>query len=225
MTHLPGIAAQNHRSGRRNGISQPGVLGLLLIGALAAPTPGACVETPEAAKSAVVVIEELHEKLLDVMRRADELGYQGRYRELAPVLKAGYDTPLICKVILGDGWKPLSAAQRADFIALFTRLSIATYASRFNAYHGESFVSGEIKTLGKGRKLVKSRLLKSGGGEPVSLDYLLNPTPQGWRIISVIAQGVNDLSLKRAEYGKVLREQGFPQLLELLNGKLQELEH
>jgi transaldolase/fructose-6-phosphate aldolase-like protein len=37
------------------------------------------------------VVEKLHKTLLDVMKRADALGYSGRYDTLAPVVSASFD--------------------------------------------------------------------------------------------------------------------------------------
>jgi phospholipid transport system substrate-binding protein len=42
------------------------------------------------------------------------------------------------------------------------------------------------------------------GGADVSLEYLLQQGATGWRIINVVADGVSDLALKRAEYQRVL---------------------
>ena len=205
-----------------------GLLGLLWIGPLWIST-GPRAQTPTEtisakAVAAEAVVEKLHEKLLENMRRADELGYPGRYRELEPILEASYEMPLICKIVVGSHWRQLSEEQRADFISLFTKLSIAFYADSFASYSGESFVSRKVKTLRKGRMLVKTELKEANGQTIVTLDYLLNPAPSGWRIISVIAQGVNDLSMKRAEYGEVLRKQSFPELLEFLGRKLEAIE-
>ena len=38
----------------------------------------------------------------------------------------------------------------------------------------------------------------------VPLEYLLEQRPDGWKIINIIADGVSDLALKRAEYQRVL---------------------
>ena len=35
-----------------------------------------------------------------------------------------------------------------------------------------------------------------------------------WRIISVIANGINDLSLKRAEYAAIIKKDGIEVLME-----------
>ena len=51
-------------------------------------------EAAAPASPPVQVVEKLHAALLGVMKDAEELGYQGRYDRLAPVLKETYDTRL-----------------------------------------------------------------------------------------------------------------------------------
>ena len=88
------------------------------------------------------VVERLHASLLEVMRHADELGYEGRYRQLAPVLEASYDFPFMTRIAIGTSWRDMTAEQRDDLVALFTEMSIASYAARFDGYGGEAFEVG-----------------------------------------------------------------------------------
>ena len=170
------------------------------------------------------LIEHLHETLLSVMRNADEFGYSGRYAALEPVITTGFDTPLIVKVILSRHWSELNAQQQTDFVALFRRLSVATYASRFTGYDRESFVEVSREPLNRGRLLIKTEL-RHPERKPVRLDYLMHRAEDGkWRIISVIANGVNDLSLKRAEYAVVIKERGFDALVSDIGNKINDME-
>ena len=45
-----------------------------------------------------------------------------------------------------------------------------------------------------------------------------------WMIISVIANGVNDLSLKRAEYATVIKDKGFQGLVADVTDKITNME-
>ncbi len=169
------------------------------------------------------VVNELHHKLMEVMRHSAPQDYAGRYRTLAPVISTHFDTPLIAKVILSRYWAKLSEEQKTEFIKLFNQLSIATYASRFDAYNGEKFVELSREELKRGRLLVKTELQRVGK-EPVKLDYLMHQRDGTWYIISVIANGVNDLSLKRAEYAAVIKDKGYAALLEDMTAKIRTME-
>ena len=168
-------------------------------------------------------VENFHNKLLSVMQRADELGYRGRYEELEPYVNAGFDIPLITNVVLGRYRDQLSEAQRTDFNDLFSRSSTATYASRFDGYDGEEFLELSREPLKRGRVLIRTELRRPDG-DPVSLDYLLHEKQGKWYIISVSADGVNDLSLKRAEYAAVIKEKGFNGLVKEILSKIADME-
>ena len=169
-------------------------------------------------------VTQFHDKLLDVMQRADELGYQGRYRELEPYINDHFDIPFITQVILGRHRKQLSETQQEEFIDVFGRSSTATYASRFNGYDGEEFQELAREALRRGRVLIRTELRRAHD-EPVSLDYLLHEKQGKWYIVSVSANGVNDLSLKRAEYAAVIKEKGYNGLVMEILSKIENMEN
>jgi phospholipid transport system substrate-binding protein len=171
--------------------------------------------------TAVQVIDKLHAELLAVMKHADELGYTGRYQRLAPFVTSSYDLPFIARVVVGRHWKDFSDAQKSKFIDTFTRLSIGTYADRFAGYSGERFRTISNEESRRGRRLVKTELIKPDG-EKIPLDYILHDKDNQWRIINVIAAGVSDLSLKRADYSSFLKREGFDALLVNLDNKIKQ---
>ena len=174
-----------------------------------------------AADTAVNVVESLHDELLIVMKKAHKLGYAGRYQRLVPTVTASYDFPYISKVVVGRYWRSFTAEQKSQFIEIFSKLSIATYANRFDGYSGEHFKTISEDELKRGHRLVKTVLIKASG-EKIQLDYILHPKKEQWRIINVIAEGVSDLSLKRADYTSYLKRYSFDALLEKLKEKINQ---
>ena len=174
-----------------------------------------------AADSATQVIENLHAELLFVMKEAKKLGHAGRYQRLAPTVTASYDFPYISKVVVGRYWRSFTAEQKSQFIRAFSKLSIATYANRFDGYSGERFKTISGEELKRGHRLVNTVLIKANG-EEIELDYILHQNNDQWLIINVIAEGVSDLSLKRADYTSYLKKNGFDALLKKLNEKIKQ---
>ncbi|MEQ8660076.1 MAG: ABC transporter substrate-binding protein, partial [Gammaproteobacteria bacterium] len=127
------------------------------------------------------------------------------------------------RIVTGAAWKKASAAQREAFLDVFARLTVATYASNFSSHAGERFVSGE-SSESRGARIVRSELVKSDG-ERIALDYMLHQRNDSWRIVNVVAQGVSDLSLKRAEYTAVIEDDGLDTLITRLEEKVSELSH
>ena len=175
-------------------------------------------------REAVEVVENLHTTLVAVMKDGPQIGYKDRYDRLEPVIRASFDLPFISKTVLGRYWETLNQDQRSKFIETFSELSIATYAGNFDSYSGERFKTISDKELSGGRILVQTHLIKSDGGK-IPLDYILHRVDHQWRIINVIAEGVSDLALKRAEYSVFLKVKGFDALLIKLNEKISQYSH
>jgi phospholipid transport system substrate-binding protein len=170
-------------------------------------------------RGATEVVEKLHSGLLAVMKDGDKIGYQGRYDQLAPVINSSFDMPFISRTVLGKYWETFNSEQRSRFVEAFTQLSIATYAANFKSYSGERFKVISEEEVSGGRILVQTQLIKSDGGK-VELDYLLHRADGEWRVINVIAEGVSDLALKRADYSSFLKNKSFEALIAKLNEKI-----
>ncbi len=177
----------------------------------------------EITNSAEGTINRLHDTLIKTMQQADTLGYTGRYEQLDTVVRESFDFPTIARVVLGQYWQDLTPDQQAHFIETFTRLSIANYASRFDGYNAEHFTYLSDKEQKKGRILVMTMFQTQK--RDISFNYLLQLTDDSWRIINVVVDGVSDLSLKRSDYGAILKNEGFNGLVKKLQEKIELSEH
>jgi phospholipid transport system substrate-binding protein len=167
------------------------------------------------------VVLKFHSELIEVMKNAKELGYKGRYKKLKPVVLDTFDFPYISRIVVGSYWPNLTDQEKKNFIEAFENLSIATYADRFNDYSGERFEVISEDKYGRDQLVLKTALVESNGNK-VELDYILRSTPSGYKVINVIADGVSDLSMKRAECRSVIKKKGIDGLLKTLCDKLDE---
>ena len=184
------------------------------------------------------IVATLHDTLTANMKDAAKLGYKGRYAKVEPIVLNHFHTPLIAKTILGNRyWDGLSEAQRNEFIHVFQQLSIGTYADRFDEYKGEQFAEVQRSALPlrgqcpapagsepPAKRIIIKTELRRVNEKPVSLEYLQQYIDDQWYIITVIADGVNDLSLKRGEYADVIKQKGFDGLIEDIKTKIRNME-
>jgi len=191
------------------------VAALVLTGVIAPSARGAQA-TPAA------TVDQLHGALIGVMQQAGALGFDGRYQTLAPTVIGSFNLPLMAQVTVGRHWNSLSEEQKASFVDAFTRMTLVTYASRFDAYSGERFETVAESQTAKS-VVVKTELVKANG-ERIQLNYILRKYGDEWRIIDVLAKGsYSELATRRSEYSSILKRQGFPALLSKLNNKVAEL--
>lgn len=170
------------------------------------------------------VIRNLQSSLLQAMQESDELGFQGRYDLLAPVVTKAHHFEFIIRTILGTDWAELNQDQQDEISDVFTQLSIATYAGQFKNYNGEEFEILENRPFPQNHIEVRTQLIKSDKST-IDLRYLMRQGETGWRIVNVVAKGVSELAIKRTEYRAILQRDGFSALIDMLKEKIIEAEH
>jgi len=162
-------------------------------------------------------ITSFYGSLLDTMKQAKQLGVKGRYDKLSPVLAKTYDLPSMSKLAVGPSWSALTPQQQAAIINAFTRMTIATYASRFDGFSGEQFQILETSDRTNGDKIVKTQIVKSDGGT-VPLNYLMRKSGTDWKIVDIYLDGtISELANRSAEFGAILKSGGPDALVVSLN--------
>jgi phospholipid transport system substrate-binding protein len=172
---------------------------------------------------AVARIQTFYATLLEVMKHAKQLGISGRYEKLTPAVRETFDLPAMTRIAIGPPWTSLPPDQQTALVEAFSKMTFATYASRFDGYSGERFeVEPAPETRGKNR-IVKTKLVESDGKSTV-LNYLMHETPAGWKAIDVYLSGtVSELATRRSEFGGVLKSGGAPALVDNLRQRMEKL--
>lgn len=177
------------------------------------------------AKSATAkqVVVRFQANVLKVMKQGKKLGFEGRYKRLEKAIIESHDLTKITRVVIGREWGNLSEEQQQQLITVFTKLSIAAYAYNFKDFSGEGFHFDSEEKTTRGGMIIHTHLTIPKD-KPVTFDYMLKEKNGQWGIINIIANGVSDLALKRSEYTKILKGQGFDMLLLKLNEKIKTYE-
>lgn len=196
----------------------PVVFCLFILCYLPLPVESQAVPTLPRASGAEKMVDEFHNLLIDVMKKGEDKGCASRYNLLLPEVRDRFDIPLISKIVLGKWWRKISIDEKLKFIDVFTHYTASTYADRFNHFKNHRFKILSSELSRKDRALVES-VLKSDGHDDVKLSYICRRSSTGWRIVAVSARGVNDLSLKRAEYNDYIAKYGFTTLVDMLEKK------
>tara|TARA_A100001037_G_C15041389_1_gene585660 strand:- start:442 stop:1047 length:606 start_codon:yes stop_codon:yes gene_type:complete len=157
-------------------------------------------------------IESFHSALIQVMKLEGDYNY--RTEVLYPVVDSLFSLTNIARISLGRQWRNLEEKQQKEFVDLLRELIVSTYADRFKKYNGQSFVTISADQVNRGW-VVKTELRRLND-KPVRLDYYF----LGDGVFNVVADGVSDLSLRRADYNSILKTEGYLALLDHLRQKI-----
>jgi phospholipid transport system substrate-binding protein len=169
------------------------------------------------------VVTVFHESLLAVMKNAKTLGSRGRYEKLAPRIEASFLLPLMARISTGSSWRRATKQQTDKLITAFSRLSISTYASQFDGYSGQSFITISEAPGPQSTVLVKTQILDPGS-DSVDITYVTRRIKGRWRILDVLLDGgISQLAVRRSEYRRILKSGGIDGLITTLNAKADQL--
>jgi phospholipid transport system substrate-binding protein len=183
-----------------------------------------CAEAAEIAlDSPTATITTLQQGLLAAASSQPDATVEQRYRALEPVVVATHDLEYIGEFALRRQWSSLPVPDRERYLTAFRRLSVTTYAARFESIDADTFRSITARAADANGRVQVATAVARAAQPDVPLEYLLQQDEQGWRIINIVADGVSDLALKRAEYQRVFANGGIDGLVAELEQQTQRL--
>ena len=151
-------------------------------------------------------VERFHEALMASARL--DGGYDERVALLGAEFDRVFDLPRIARISAGSSWRELDAPTKNEYLELLRNVVLGTYVSRFDADRGQLLEVLEATEVKPGRDLVRAQIVRPSGAS-VALGYYLRDN----KVFNVEADGVSDLSIRRADYSSIIKAEGFAGLL------------
>ena len=198
----------------------PTRLQVIAIASLVLTTLALCAG---AAETATKTVERLNAAIAEVLPKAEQLGYAGRFELLKPAMEQAFDVEFMAEKSLGRHWKDLSDEQKKEWVAAFREFMIATYAANLDKNTGQRFEVVAEEAAEHDTVLVRGRVVDPAAA-PFDLTYRLHQTPKGPRIIDVqFKNTVSELALRRADFTSVVARDGFGALLTTIRSRIADL--
>ena len=182
------------------------VKGFVFFAAVVLAGPNAA-RADDSADGAQRFIESMSDKAIAALA-VNDISREERVRRFRLLLHNHFDVDTIGRWVLGRYWPRATKAERAEYLALFEKLIVATYVDRFTKYSGETL--SVTKTAAKGDKdmMVFSRIVRPNGDPTVNVNWRVRMTKNGHRIVDVMVEGVSMGQTQRSEFNSVIRRHG-----------------
>ena len=169
------------------------------------------------------IVEQFQGGLLAVMKEAKSLGVGGRYQRLAPVIENSFHISLMTRVASAPYWKGADEARQTRLRAAFLHMSIATLATLFDGYSGQTFV-----VVGESPGPQRTRIVETRIVDPdqsfVEIDYVARQVDGRWFLVDVLVdKGISELKVRQSEYRSILKDKGVDGLIATLETKANQL--
>ena len=192
---------------------------LLALAAVALPF-GARAQDSAAIRKPIV---DLYAALEALMRTGRATPFPDRFRTLAPVIDRVYDLTTVLRVSVGLRWPSFTDATRAELSDAFRAFTVASFVANFDKYEGEKFeVLPDTRMVGADH-VVQTRIVAQTG-EPIRLDYVMQPSDSGWRITDVLLDGsISRVAVQRSDFRALLAHGDAAELIQSLRRKVAHL--
>ena len=139
------------------------------------------------------------------------------------VMNRGFDIPTVTRFVLGRHWKSATNEQRAQFSAIFLDFIARVYASRFDSYSygGEQFTVRSAIADESGDTIVRARVARPSGADPVELDFRVRSKAGSHRVVDLYVEGISMLLTHRAEFSSVINRKGIDGLLSDIRARIE----
>ena len=175
-------------------------------------------------------IRSLGDRILAVAKdpscRTNREGCRERLRVL---IEQYWDTTDMARSALGYHWKTLDDQQRQQFTKLFSDLIESIYLSRSNFSKAQKYTDtvtiDYIKEIPEGEdysKITTAVTLKPGD-KPIRVDYRTHWADGKWMVYDIIVEDISLTGNYRNQFNRVINNQGYPELVRLLQNKLQQI--
>lgn len=163
-----------------------------------------------------VLIENMVNSVLDVLRQ-EEIPAAEKKAQVSGKVQEYLNVTSMSQRTLGNYWQGASVEQRQRFSDLFVKVLEGTFLNRIGEYS-----DGEVKYLKqrvKGNKAIIDTEIVSGD-LTVPVQYKMIYENDSWQVIDVVIEGVSLIRNYRANYGEIIRKDGYDGLFALMEQKV-----
>ena len=129
----------------------------------------------------------------------------------------------MARIAMARNWRSATPEQQKELAAQFKTLLIRTYSTALTNYRDQEIDYKPLRAKADDTEVtVKSDVKPTGATQPVSIDYELEKTDNGWKIYDVKVDGISLVTTYRETFNTEVREHGIDGLIKSLAAKNRE---
>jgi len=207
-------------------------LGALLLFPFAAPAGAQAIQVSVSSGDATASVKAIIDQSI-VVFKDQQISAPDREKKLRGIAESHFDFAEMSKSAIGYHWKTLTPAQQSEFVPLFTTFIEDAYLSRIESYSVEK-INQQIQSSmiqfikqtsdGPDYATVYSTVVLQDRKNPIAVNYLMRHDGNEWKIYDITIDAISVIANYRNQFNRVLNNDGYDKLVELLRQKIQGLQ-
>ena len=129
------------------------------------------------------------------------------------------------RLAMGKNWRKAAPHQQREIVDQFRTLLVRTYYKALSVYSDHTIKVTPIKDIaGNTNVTVKTQAIQNNGHHPVSINYSMEKTSNGWKVYDITVGGISLVINYRGSFNSQIRRGGIEGLLKALSDKNRKLD-
>ncbi len=187
----------------------------LLSTLLLAPTTWAIETSPD------ILVNNTAQEVLAIIKRDKDIqaGNKAKILELVESkILPHFNFTRMTRLAMGKNWSKAAPQQQQELQKQFRTLLVRTYYKALSVYSHHTIKVTPLKAIAGDYATVKTRVMQTHG-QPVSIDYSMEKTSNGWKVYDITVAGVSLVINYRSSFNSQIRRGGIEGLLKTLSEK------
>ena len=175
-----------------------------------------------------VLVKSITEEVVAILKKDKDI-QAGDSKKAADLIETKivphFNFIRMTRLAMGRSWRDASPEQQKQLAAEFKTLLVRTYSTALSNYRDQQIDYKPLRAKPDDTEVtVRSDVKPSGSSQPVSIDYEMEKTPNGWKVYDVKVGGVSLVTTYRDTFTSEVKERGVDGLIKSLAAKNRQSE-
>jgi phospholipid transport system substrate-binding protein len=167
-----------------------------------------------------VLVKSITEEVVAILKK-DQAIQAGDSKRAADVIETKivphFNFVRMTRIAMGRNWRLASPEQQKELAGEFKTLLVRTYSTALSNYREQQIDYRPLRAKPEDTEVtVRSDVRQSGSSQPISIDYEMEKTPNGWKVYDVKVGGVSLVTTYRDTFASEVKERGVDGLIKSL---------
>jgi phospholipid transport system substrate-binding protein len=130
-----------------------------------------------------------------------------------------FDFSRMTQIAVARNWRLATPEQQAALTAEFKTLLVRTYSTALSSYRDQVIEFRSMRSAPADTEATVKSVVKQSGTAPIAMDYSMEKTPAGWKVVDIKVAGVSLVTTYRDSFSEKIRDDGVDGLIKALEDK------
>ena len=173
--------------------------------------------------AADLLVKSITEEVVAILKQDKDI-QAGDPKKVAELIETKivphFNFTRMTRIAVARNWRAASPEQQKELTGEFKTLLVRTYSTALSNFRDQQIDYKPLRAKPEDTEVtVKSDVKQSGSSQPVSIDYEMEKTSNGWKVYDVKVGGVSLVTTYRDTFASEVRERGVDGLIKSLAAK------